>query len=287
MYLLNYDYYLFYFIFDFFLRNYIYIYICLIDFCFFFLKSIFSFFKKVKFCRLKYILMIFCFEMFWFYWKNEFTDGYWTLWWQFAPLSCRMGDTLCVSLRQTARWITTKVSKLWGAFEEYTPWRLMVVRLGAGASWRSIWCQQGGSSWRPCHNLREGCSGGVRAATFTCNELDQQMPVRMRRGIVTSIRQTRDRQETAQSVAAVDDMSGEEESGDILGRPHSSVQSSLKRLHVNLGHPKNNVYYVISGTHTRCNEPWKLHESSNALLAKPPNIPVWHDNLPQLKSSLL
>ena len=34
---------------------------------------------------------------------------------------------------------------------------------------------------------------------------------------------------------------GEEESGDIFGRPHSSVQTSLRRLHVNLGHPKNNV----------------------------------------------
>ena len=67
---------------------------------------------------------------------------------------------------------------------------------------------------------------------------DQQMLVRMRRGIVTSIRQTRDRLETAQSVAAEDDMLGEEESGDILGRPHSSVQSCLRRLHVNLSHPK-------------------------------------------------
>ena len=57
----------------------------------------------------------------------------------------------------------------------------------------------------------------------------QQMPTRMRRTIVTSIRQTRDRLETAQSVAAVD------------GRPHSSTQTSLSRLRVNLGHPKNNV----------------------------------------------
>ena len=69
----------------------------------------------------------------------------------------------------------------------------------------------------------------------------QQMPVRMRRAIVTNIRQARDRLEAAQSVAAVDDMSGEEESGDILGRPHSAVQTSLRRLHVNLDHPKNNV----------------------------------------------
>ena len=67
---------------------------------------------------------------------------------------------------------------------------------------------------------------------------DQQMPVRVRRGIVTSIRQTRDRLETVQSVA-VDDMSGEEELGDILGRPHSSG-----RLHVNLCHPKTTSCYV-------------------------------------------
>ena len=77
----------------------------------------------------------------------------------------------------------------------------------------------------------------------------QQMPVRMRRAPVTNIRQARDRLEAAQSVAAVDDMSGEEESGDILGRPHSAVQTSLRRLHVNLGHPENNVF--ISSSHLR------------------------------------
>ena len=59
--------------------------------------------------------------------------------------------------------------------------------------------------------------------------------------MVTSLRQTRHRLDTAQSVAAVHDMSGEEGSGDILGRPHSSIQTSLRRLHVNLGHPKDNV----------------------------------------------
>ena len=69
----------------------------------------------------------------------------------------------------------------------------------------------------------------------------QRMPARMRRAIATSIRQTRDRLETAQFVAGVDDMSGEEESADVLGRPHSSVQTSFRRLHVNLGHPKKNV----------------------------------------------
>ena len=30
-------------------------------------------------------------------------------------------------------------------------------------------------------------------------------------------------------------------SGDILGRPHSSIQTSIRRLHVNLGDPNNNV----------------------------------------------
>ena len=41
--------------------------------------------------------------------------------------------------------------------------------------------------------------------------------------------------ETAQSVAAIDEMSGEEELTDILNHPHSAVQASLTRLHVNLG----------------------------------------------------
>ena len=86
--------------------------------------------------------------------------------------------------------------------------------------------------------MQRWCTGGHFHVQRT---LYQQMPVRMRRAIVTSIRQTRDRLETAQSVAAVDDMSVEEESGDILGRPLSSVQSSRGRLHENLGHPKNNV----------------------------------------------
>ena len=52
----------------------------------------------------------------------------------------------------------------------------------------------------------------------------QQTPARMRRAIVTSLRQTTNRLGTAQYVAAVDDMS-------------SSLQSSLSRLPV-LGHPK-------------------------------------------------
>ena len=107
----------------------------------------------------------------------------------------------------------------------------------------------------------------------------------MRRGVVTSIRQTRDKLETAQSVAAVDDMSGEEESGDIFGGTHSSVQSSLRRLHVNLGQPTSCC--VITGTHTRRNKPWKLHETSNALLAKLPNTLVRYESLPRLKSSFL
>ena len=71
--------------------------------------------------------------------------------------------------------------------------------------------------------------------------LDQRMPARIRPAIATSIRQTRDRLETAQFVSGIDDMSEEEESADVLGQPQSSVQTSLRRLHVNLGHPKNNV----------------------------------------------
>ena len=78
--------------------------------------------------------------------------------------------------------------------------------------------------------MQRRCTGGH---VLVQRSLDRQMPVRMRQNIVTRIRQTRDRPETAQSVAAVDDTSGEEESGDILG--------CLRRLHVNLGHPKNNV----------------------------------------------
>ena len=80
--------------------------------------------------------------------------------------------------------------------------------------------------------------------------------------------------ETAQSAAAVDDMSGEEELGDNLGHPHFAVQTSLRRLHVNL----------ISDM--RRTKPWKLHETSSPLLAKLPNTLVWHDNLLRLKSSL-
>ena len=112
----------------------------------------------------------------------------------------------------------------------------------------------------------------------------QRMPARMRRAIATSIRQTRDRLETAQLVAGVDDMS-REESADVLGRPHSSVQTSFRRLHVNLGHPKKTSWYVTSGTHTRLLKLWKLHETSNALPAKLLNIPVWHDSLLHVKSS--
>ena len=135
--------------------------------------------------------------------------------------------------------------------------------------------------------MQRRCTGGHVHVQRTP---DQQMPVRMRRGIVTSIRQTRGRLETAQSVAAVEDMWGKEESGDILGRPHSWVQPSLRRLHVNPDHPtkkKTTSCCVISGTYSRRNEPWKLQETSNALLAKLPNIPVRHDNPPRLKSGLL
>ena len=57
-----------------------------------------------------------------------------------------------------------------------------------------------------------------------------------------------DRLEPAQSTAAVDFMSGKEESGDILGRPHSFVQSSLRRFHVNLCHPKNSLATSFSQT---------------------------------------
>ena len=78
------------------------------------------------------------------------------------------------------------------------------------------------------------------------------MLTRMRRAIVTSIRQTRDRLEAAQSVAALDDMSGDEITGDILGRPRSSIHTSLRRLHVNLGHTKNKNTF---GTHSQ--QTWK------------------------------
>ena len=108
---------------------------------------------------------------------------------------------------------------------------------------------------------RDGAFGGSRMAVrddsaTTCDEdttevcrrsvhvqriPGQQMPARMRRGFVVSLRQTRDRLKTTQCVAALDDMTGEEGSGDILGRPHSSIQTSLRRPHVNLGHQKNNV----------------------------------------------
>ena len=107
----------------------------------------------------------------------------------------------------------------------------MVARLGAGALWRSIWFV----TTLP----RERCSEG--AAMFTCSELRINRCPSVCGEAPTSMRQTRDRLELAQSVAAVDDVSREEESGDILGRPHSSVQSSRRRLHVHLGHPKNNV----------------------------------------------
>ena len=42
-------------------------------------------------------------------------------------------------------------------------------------------------------------------------------------------------------VSGVDDMSGEEELADVLGRPHSSEKTSLRRLDVNLGHLETNV----------------------------------------------
>ena len=51
-----------------------------------------------------------------------------------------------------------------------------------------------------------------------------------------------------------------------------------------LGHPKSNV---ISGTHTRPNKRWKLHETSNALLAKLPNTLESHDSPLRSKSNLL
>ena len=122
---------------------------------------------------------------------------------------------------------------------------------GAGASCS---CILGAVGWQFVRTLpqlamrmQRRCAGGhVHVQRIQ----GQQMPARTRRASVTSLRQTRDRLETAQSVAAVDDMSGEEGSGHILGRPHSSVQTSLKRLHVNLGLPKTTSQYVISGTHT-------------------------------------
>ena len=70
--------------------------------------------------------------------------------------------------------------------------------------------------------LQRRCAGGH---IHVQQALGQRMPARMRRAIVTSIRQTRDRLETGQSVAGVDDMSREEESADVLGRSHSSVQT--------------------------------------------------------------
>ena len=47
-----------------------------------------------------------------------------------------------------------------------------------------------------CSNLRERCSEGMGGHIHVQRTPDQQMPVRVRRGVVTSIRQTRDRLES-------------------------------------------------------------------------------------------
>ena len=83
-----------------------------------------------------------------------------------------------------------------------------------------------------CEEMRRRCTNGH---FHVQRSPDQQMSVRVRRAIVTSTRQTRDRLGTAESVAAVDDMLGEEESDDVLSRPLSSVQSNLRRLPGTLG----------------------------------------------------
>ena len=58
------------------------------------------------------------------------------------------------------------------------------------------------------------------------------------RRTMTSLQQTKDQLEIALFVAATDALSSEEESGNILGRPHSSIPTNLRRLRVKLGHPK-------------------------------------------------
>ena len=59
--------------------------------------------------------------------------------------------------------------------------------------------------------------------------------------MTTSVRRQRDWKAIEHEVCATDDVSDDGEMMDLLGRPHSPTESSLRRQHANLGLPKNNV----------------------------------------------
>ena len=103
------------------------------------------------------------------------------------------------------------------------------------------------------------------------------MPARLRRATVTCLRQTRHTRETAQSAEAVDVMSGEEGSGDTLGCPHSSIQTSLRRLQrLNTSSPARARDGTNSGSCPKLRMPCVRL-----------NILAWHESHPCVKSSLL
>ena len=75
--------------------------------------------------------------------------------------------------------------------------------------------------------------------------------------------------------------------GDILGRPHSLVQSSLRRFHVHLGHPENNVL-LRHLRHARDATNLGSCTKLRMLCLRSCQTPsCGTDNIPRLKTSLL
>ena len=131
-------------------------------------------------------------------------------------------------------------------------------RTHRGCSWFSFGCKcvvtehVGGSRMAPqlARKMQRMCTGGHVHVQRT---LDQQKPVRMRRAIVTSIRQTRDRLETGQCVAA------EKRGRGTLSAVHTFRYSPVLDACTNLGHPKKTSCHVHCGA-------WKRRQSSCLVL---------------------
>ena len=204
----------------------------------------------------------------------------WTLRWRLPQLSFGTGDTLCVSRQRTVQRVAP------GSLKTLRSIRRVHTAIAGRLYVRVQVCRDDSATARDedaTEVCRRTCSRATNsrsadACPYATNRCDESTP-------------TRDKLETAQSVAAVDDMSGEEGSGDILGRPHSSIKTSLRNPHVNLGHPKTTSQHVISSTHVtqqtleaaryfEC--PACEPDTSNALRAELPNTLVRHDSHPHV-----
>ena len=95
-------------------------------------------------------------------------------------------------------------------------------------------------SWRSLRSTHVWCF-------FLAGELpvegkdDFEMPLRLRRAVIANVRRHRDWKASEHGVCAIDGVIDDGATTDPFSRPHSSIKSSWRRPHPNLGLPKNNI----------------------------------------------